>query len=181
MKKKYLALFAIIGFCFSFSQAADVQTETASPSRRLIQAARSVIYQGRSETSCSLYVYRIMNQAGYKIGSFTANEFGWHMRNNFPYFKEKAFYAGSEAAGRGALRYFLNSAPNSTAFLAQWIRSGRYGHVALVVKEDTDVFRIYQAQLGRAPAHSKITSIENLLYAPNAYGDRSRLRLFYQY
>lgn len=107
-----------------------------------------------------------------------ANGFHSSMQKHLPSWKSQRFSA-YEGNGRPALRAFLNSFPNQTAFLAQWVRSGRSGHVAMVVKNGPNKFTIYQAQLGRALPHSKGASVEKLLYPRNQYGDRSNLRIFF--
>jgi|GEM_PF-7024215 len=90
-------------------------------------------------------------QAGYNFGSFMANGFHSSMQRYLPSWQSKRFSA-NESSGRVALKSFLNSFPNHTAFLAQWVRAGRSGHVA---------------------------SVEKLLYPSNEYGDRSNLRIFF--
>ena len=120
-----------------------------------------------------------MNRAGYPLTNFLANDFRSQIDRYLPSWHRQQFLAdGSD--GRQALRGFLNSFPDHTAFLAQWVREERSGHVALVVKESANRFGIYQAQMGLSVPRYKSVSIEGLLYSPNEYGDRSDLRLFFE-
>lgn len=163
--------------CVSFSlNASAVPRGAASPA--LISAARAEIARGSSETACSIYVKRVLNRAGFRVQGFMANDFGSQAKRYMSSWNVKAFRAGSD--GRGSLRAFLNSAPNNTAFVAQWLRSGRSGHIAMIVKEANNMYRIYQAQMGLSRPHSKQVSIDGLLYARNSYGDRSNLRVYFQ-
>lgn len=176
MQTKILAT-AMAILCFSVSnQASAVVRGPASPA--VIAAAKAEIARGSDETACSIYVKRVLNRADFGVQGFMANEFGAQARRYMSSWSVKPFYAGSD--GRTNLRSFLNSAPNNTAFVAQWIRSGRSGHIAVVVKEANNLFRIYQAQLGLSRPHSKQVGIDGLLYARNSYGDRSNMRLYFQ-
>ncbi len=163
--------------CVSFSTNAFALSAEAT-STSLVSAARSEVARGSSDTSCSAFVKRVLNRAGYRVQGFMANDFGAQARRYMPSWSAKAFRAGSE--GRGSLRAFLNNAPNNTAFVAQWIRSGRSGHVAIVVKEANNLYRIYQAQMGLSRPHSKQVGVDRLLYSRNSYGDRSNLRVYFQ-
>lgn len=163
--------------CFSFSS--NVLAVTRGPaSPAVISAAKAEIARGSSETACSIYVKRVLNRAGFGVQGFMANDFGAQARKYMSSWSVKPFYAGSE--GRANLRSFLNSSPNNTAFVAQWIRSGRSGHIAVIVKEANNLFRIYQAQQGLSRPHSKQVSVDGLLYARNSYGDRSNMRVYFQ-
>ncbi len=176
MQTKFVATTLAL-LCLSFSTNVLAVSRGAS-SPVIISAARAEIARGSSETSCSLYVKRVLNRAGFKVQGFMANDFGSQAKRYMSSWNVKAFYAGS--GGRGSLRAFLNGAPNNTAFVAQWLRSGRSGHVAMVVKEANNLFRIYQAQMGLSRPHSKQVSIDGLLYSRNSYGDRSNLRVYFQ-
>lgn len=175
MKKNTLAITMALLF-FSFSD--NVFAGAASP--KLISAAKAEIARGSDDTACSAYIRRVLNRAGYPVQGFMANDFGAQARRYLSSWSIKAFHAGSEASGRNALKRFLNAAPDKTAFLLQWIRSSGSGHVAMVVKEAANLFRIYQAQQGLHTPYSKITSVDGLLYSRNEYGDRSNMRVYFQ-
>jgi len=174
MKKNTIVSLLTIGVLLA---ASSTLAGAGKISNGIVQAAKDQIRKGDSSTSCSLYLRRVLNRAGYPFRDFMANDFNSAMQKNLPNWSQQAFSVAKN--GRTSLRRFLNSAPDQAAFLAQWPRKGRSGHVAIIVKESSDRYRIYQAQLGLAKAHSKRATIENLLYAPNSYGNRSNLRLFF--
>lgn len=150
------------------------QSTFALTSQSLIGAAHAEIGKSKN-TSCSTYVMRVLNRVGISVGSFQANGFHFVMQSKLPSWGKSAFRGN---AARPALRNYLNSYPDGTAFFAQWKRSGRSGHVAIVQKRGFNRFQIFQAQQGLARPHTKPVTIEGLLYARNQYGDRSNLTLW---
>ncbi len=175
----WVCLFAIIFAVSAKSSAAKVSQELFSS--RIIQAAQAQIRfsqeSGDAETACSIYVLKVLNRAGFPSSGFTANEFDQEVLRSLSFLNSSSFLISNN--DRESLRAFLNSKPDNSAFLAQWVRIGRSGHVASVVKEGSNRFTIYQAQQGLSRPHSKVATVESLLYSPTATGDRSNLRLFY--
>jgi hypothetical protein len=122
----------------------------------------------------------VLNRAGFPIGHFLANDLDKAMQRHLPHWQVAQFSTDNTVGDQAVLRDFLNSAPDHTAFLAQWSRVGRSGHVALVEKISTGNYMIYQAQMGLATPYSSPAKIQSLLYPKGQWGDRSHLRLFFE-
>ena len=167
----------MMSFAVLVSQDAKAAKDLHNASPVLIKAARDEIRIGSDSTSCSLYVRNVLKRASFSFQPFLANEFHMSMRRHLPQWKSDDFFARG-GRSREALKNFLNSLPDNTAVLGQWPRNNQSGHVAVIVKESANRYRIYQAQQNRASPHAKLTTVEKLLYPRNEWGDRSHLRVF---
>lgn len=154
----------------------------AYDSQVLIQAANDQIQidaaNGNTQTACDLFLIDVLNRAGFPIGHFLANDLDKAMKQHLPNWRMEPFSTDNVGEDQDVLRSFLNDMPDGTAFLAQWSRVGRSGHVALVEKVSKDHYMIFQAQMGLSLPHSSPARIQDLLYPKGAWGDRSHLRLF---
>jgi hypothetical protein len=164
--------------------ATQAATQALNDSRILVQSAQYEIQlsktNGSTQTACSIYLTDVLNFAGFSVGQFVSNDFDKAMRAHLPSWQMAQFTTDNPGADQARLRLFLNSAPDGTAFLAQWTRNGESGHVALIEKAANDQYLIYQAQRGLSLPYVKPARIQNLLYPKGAWGDRSHLNLFFE-
>lgn len=173
-------LSAVIFIATSVLACAGYSSDFSSSSE-IVSAAQNEIADskadGSQDTQCSDYVAKVLRRTGVNVPAFRANDFDKIMAKYLPSWKMTEFTTDDLQAGRAALRDYLNSYPDHTAFLAQWPRVGQSGHVAIVDKVGENNFVIYQAQAGLSLPGSKQTKPESLLYGSSGV-DRSRLRLW---
>lgn len=184
-----MKLFAVLSFsvlisgCAGYSAHVDLSGESATAAD-LVKAAKEEVRisdeEKSQETACSIFVLKVLKRSGIEMKPFTANGFSDFVETVLPDWIREEFSIHDASRGREALRYYLNEAHDGSAFIAQWPREGRSGHIAIIEKVAHDKFIIYQAQSGRATAHSKETSVESLLYAKNQWGERAKLRLYHE-
>ena len=187
---KILKISATVFFVCSFLIAcsgypADLAFHAASlnsaENSALVTAANAEIAEsnatGAQDTQCSDFVAKVIRRTGLNVPGFHANDFNKIAATYLPQWKLTEFTTADLPAGRAALKAFLNSTPDHTAFLAQWPRLNQSGHVAIVEKVAEDQFVIYQAQGGLSLPHSAPVKVESLLYGIEPV-DRSHLRLW---
>ncbi len=162
---------------FSTSVQASEQPNLLVAAKLEIAASNA---NGNKETACSTFVMKVLNRAGYAVPAFSANDFEAVAATYLPSLTSRNFNAADSENNQGRLREFLNSLGDGSVVIAQWPRINRSGHIAFIEKVATDSFVIYQAQAGLSLPHSKPTTIDALLYIRNQWGDRSRMRIFYE-
>jgi surface antigen len=177
-----MKLLALLFLSVSLAACAGyADTNLASENSDVANAAGAEIDSsnatGNKDTQCSDYVASVLRRLGYKVEAFHANDFDQVATKILPDWKMTEFTTENLETGRIALRQYLNSFPDHTAFFAQWPRVGQSGHVAIVEKIATDSYVIYQAQGGMNTPYKKVTRVESLLYG-NVGVDRSKLRLW---
>ncbi len=174
-------LAGLFASCAGFSTASQASTEQPD----LLSAAKLEIAfsnaNGNKETACSTFVMKVLNRAGHSVSAFSANDFEAVAANNLPSWNSKSFRAEDSQNNQDELRGFLNSLSDGSIVIAQWPRINRSGHIAFIEKVSDDSFVIYQAQAGLSLPHKKSTTIESLLYIRNQWGDRSHMRIFYDF
>lgn len=161
--------------------AGYAQGDFSSSNSDVVNAANAEIDHsnstGNRDTQCSNYVAAVLRRLGYKVPAFRANDFDQIAETYLKGWQKTEFSTEELSEGRAELRKFLNSAPDHTAFFAQWPRTGESGHVAIVEKVAEDTYKIYQAQAGANTPYSKNVPVESLLYGRMGV-QRSRLRLW---
>lgn len=138
---------------------------------RLMHYAQKIMEtEGRKlGTACNFYVHRVLQAAGFAHEIFMANEFHLYAKKYFRSYKAEQFRGDSSVSDLNRLKNYLWAYPERTAFIAQWRRPGRHGHIALLERID-DKLVIYQASLGKKTPRKDQTTLENLL---NANGRRN--------
>jgi hypothetical protein len=163
-----------------FAHAGEPTEDSAKIVKAALEQIQWTIQTHDTATDCSTYVSRVLARAGTPVGGFLSNDFGKVMASHLPNWKRRDFSTDHPGGDQVALRDFLNGFPDGTALLAQWRRVGKSGHIAIVEKLASDQFMIFQAQQGRALPHASPARVSQLLYAPNAYGDRAHLSLYFE-
>ncbi len=172
----------VVGSSVGCADAGESFGASSEQSSDLIVAAKMEIalskQNGSNQTACSIFVRNVLLRAGHNVPTFMANDFEKIVTGYLPEWTAHAFTADSTDHGQDQLKELLNSKPDHTAFLAQWPRVGRSGHVAIIEKVSTNEFVIYQAQQAKSTPHGQSTTPSSLLYSPNQWGDRTHLRIF---
>lgn len=149
-------------------QPAELTDKRAS--RLMYYAQKIMETEGRKlGTACNFYVHRVLQVAGFAYKIFMANEFHLYAKKHFRSYKAEQFRGDSSYSDIPRLKDYLWSYPERTAFIAQWRRPGRHGHIAMLERIDEKLV-IYQASLGKKTPRKDQTTLENLL---NANGRRN--------
>lgn len=117
-----------------------------------------VVNEGKKlGTACNRYVMRVLQLMGFNSrDGFVANGFDIYAKKNFKNYKAHTFSNTKE------LDLHLKSYPERTAFILQWKRAGRHGHIAILERYNNKYF-IYQSSLNSYTPKVGATTVNSLL------------------
>lgn len=149
------------------------------PAYRMAAIANAFVQQKIKvyRNACNIFVRSVMSLSGYSQGSvYNANSFHitfTEKKNNLDKWKMSRFALGNSTqtniSKSGLKTYFETLAP-SHAVVAQVRRSGRHGHVGLLVREGKDVV-VYDASLNQHGPRRTVVNPNQFLNSsrPNAH------------
>ncbi len=138
------------------------------PSYRMAVFAEAFVVQKVKifQNACNIFVRAIMTLAGYTQGQvYNANDFENVFSSNayLSKWKKRTFFnGGKQGQSAQALESFSANLPEGYAIVEQVERSGRHGHVGIVLKKGAQVY-IYDASLNSHGPRKTAVSAKKLL------------------